>query len=121
MSGAVHTPPRCEGMAQNCAHYAGGCVQCRGLSYTKGPWRAAGEHVFSVNGRLTVTRVDYGTEDERLANARLIAAAPEMLEALCNISALARKAIDNGSSNANYHHFEGFARSAIAKAKGIAA
>ena len=50
--------------------------------FTPGPWRAAGEHVFSVKGRLTVTRANYGTETEREANARLIAAAPELLEAL---------------------------------------
>ena len=51
-------------------------------AHTPGPWRAAGDHVFSVRGRLTVTRTVYGTEGERLANARLIAAAPELVEAL---------------------------------------
>ena len=47
---------------------------------TKGPWRTAGNHVFSIQGRLTVTRCEYGTDDERNANARLIAASPELLD-----------------------------------------
>ncbi len=51
-----------------------------GTQHTPGPWRAAGEHVFSVEGRLTVTRCDYGGENERRANARLIAASPELLD-----------------------------------------
>jgi hypothetical protein len=51
-----------------------------GTQHTKGPWRAAGEHVFSVEGRLTVTRCDYGGENERHANARLIAASPDLLD-----------------------------------------
>ena len=42
------------------------------MTHTRGPWRAAGEHVFSVNGRLTITYTNYGTESERLANARRI-------------------------------------------------
>lgn len=48
--------------------------------HTPGPWRAAGNHVFSIAGRLTVTRCEYGTDDERNANALLIAAAPELLD-----------------------------------------
>lgn len=48
--------------------------------HTPGPWRAAGEHVFSVTGRLTVTYCNYGVEAEREANARLIATTPELLE-----------------------------------------
>jgi hypothetical protein len=36
-------------------------------------------------------------------------------EALQNISALARKAIDCGTKDANYYHFEGFARAALSE------
>lgn len=110
MSGAVHTSPRCEGMAQNCAHYTGGCSQCRKPQHTKGPWRASGEHVFSVSGRLTVTRADYGTESERLANAQLIAAAPEMLAALEDLV--------NSFEKHRPKTYWDAARAAIAKAKG---
>jgi hypothetical protein len=59
--------------------------------HTKGPWRASGGsltvpkcHVMSGNGKdsYALAHVFGESDTERMANARLIAAAPELLEAL---------------------------------------
>jgi hypothetical protein len=53
------------------------------MSHTPGPWSAGIDHVYGKHG-LIARAFDAGaeTEDEVCANAQLIAAAPEMLEAL---------------------------------------
>ena len=51
--------------------------------HTKGPWEAdpANEAVFDPKDNTTLADVFGDTREERTANARLIAAAPELLEA----------------------------------------
>lgn len=52
------------------------------MKHTPGPWEADGGDVFSKEGRkyIALTILDV-PKKERMANARLIAAAPELLEA----------------------------------------
>lgn len=53
--------------------------------HTPGPWKINYRRVTPVNGKQDGTDDIchvYGDEDKEIANARLIAAAPEMLEAL---------------------------------------
>ena len=64
------------------------------IKYTKGPWRVA-EGGNEVNGFVAVKTsnskyilCDGNTEQERKANAALIAAAPDLLEALKEAEAL---------------------------------
>ena len=90
------------------------------MKHTPGPWRIDNEspmkycvnstvdnnHIAMVNwGSLT-----FDSEEEPLANARLIAAAPELLESLIELESKC-----NIFSEADYHVR---ARAAIAKAKG---
>lgn len=64
-------------------------------------------------------RLDFANELVAAWNNRQAAEADaKAWEALRNISALARKAIDNGSTNAHYHYFEGLARAALTKEPG---
>lgn len=52
--------------------------------HTKGPWESSGTAVYAVEGREIIYGAHNtrgGTEEERKANARLIAAAPELLAA----------------------------------------
>ena len=49
------------------------------------------------------------------ATARLIASAPDLLEALQNIAALAAKCPAEGGPDGNFAHIEGFARADISK------
>ena len=56
-------------------------------AYTPGPWKIIGRTVYALNergfNRFTARVEDAHTaSSERVANARLMAAAPEMLEAL---------------------------------------
>lgn len=56
-------------------------------SHTPGPWTVNGHYIESPPlrpnfGRRAVARVDYSHHSEIPANARLIAAAPELLAAL---------------------------------------
>lgn len=54
--------------------------------HTPGPWQAIGTCVGNAKGErrfvVGITRTAYASQDEMRANARLIAAAPELLEAL---------------------------------------
>jgi hypothetical protein len=51
------------------------------IKHTPGPWQAADDHVFNEIGILIPTI--YGSNDDSIkANAHLIAAAPDLLEAL---------------------------------------
>ena len=59
-------------------------------THTPGPWkvgqRSEGPYPFTVEGRdRLVAMVEYEPDDATSANARLIAAAPEMLEAIREI------------------------------------
>jgi len=54
------------------------------MSYTKGTWRANGRRIECLEefGISKVAMVEYRPDESWDANARLIAAAPDMLEAL---------------------------------------
>ena len=72
------------------------------LKHTPGPWEADVTNVFEYSGgkdrlHFRVARCDFDGQrnNEAIANARLIAAAPEMLEALIKIY-----------NNANINGFE---------------
>lgn len=136
MSGAVHTPPRCEGMAQNCAHYAGGCSQCRpvqsvrlsvekgrdyyGLYYIEGaPFRISfwthGTDLGSVEGarRLEFARALADVWNTRTASEPASGAEiARMRRALSNIKALVIKA-QAYEANGTLAHIEGFARAGL--------
>jgi hypothetical protein len=83
--------------------------------HTPGPWRIvnAGSAVFAHDGVMTasVYPADLWKKDEMLANARLIAAAPELLEELKDLVAFFDP---NGPLAENVKS----ARAAIAKATG---
>lgn len=84
--------------------------------HTPGPWKADGDRIFSDRQRTeykssTTIAVTWDYTAESLANAHLIAAAPEMLEALERISAAF---IDSKELKAAYDH----ANAVIKKAKG---
>ncbi|WP_159585965.1 hypothetical protein [Chelativorans xinjiangense] len=50
--------------------------------YTPGEWEAKGRYVFSGNNCIGICDTDNDTETRMKANARLMAAAPDMLDAL---------------------------------------
>ena len=81
--------------------------------HTPGPWKTTGANITDANRNHVATVTDGGTTDGE-ANARLIAAAPELLAALKDI---AETQWANGvpSSGALRE-----ARAAIAKAEGAA-
>jgi len=97
------------------------------LSHTPGPWQAADETagqairirtVGTIDSALTLALVLVpfaGTEAEQRANARLIAAAPDLLAALLWI-------VDHGDTGEGgrpaYHAMRNHSRAAIAKATG---
>lgn len=66
---------------------SGECPSCGALCYeigtfTPGPWHAEGHHVLADNGDLIATATDDASTllpDESLANANLMADAPELL------------------------------------------
>ena len=67
-------------------------------SHTPGPWTLApncvyGIHVFGPDGGV-IAQIQGRDEPQHQANARLIAAAPEMLEALSKISANAAESVE---------------------------
>jgi hypothetical protein len=52
------------------------------MKHTPGPWEAIGSNVASDDGMVAITKVLWPGDNERdAANARLIAAAPELLAA----------------------------------------
>lgn len=56
------------------------------IAHTPGPWKVDKIHDFGVVADTgIVAEVWHGEKDEKKANARLIAAAPELLEALENL------------------------------------
>lgn len=96
--------------------------------HTPGPWHIgvrqpnSDKFIYGQNGE-EIANCDRLTNfpDVNLANARLIAAAPELLEALGKIEAelsnLAGLTLDSGD-NATLYDLSGIARTEIAKAKG---
>ena len=90
-----------------------------GVKHTPGPWTARRVHtggfdIFDERGRDVVTVYGGGVETEsREANARLIAAAPDLLEALS-------RAVHSYDGVPPRHHPAWFdeARAAIARARG---
>lgn len=68
--------------------------------------RAEAEEVLDwlCDGRVVGATAQAAAQEQRIA---------ELEEALQNISSFARKAINNGTKDANYYHFEGFARAAL--------
>ena len=100
--------------------------------HTPGPWRARGAVVFGpdidgdpylVAGSNAFAGAHYSPKrDEAEANARLIAAAPEMYEALKRSLAMMKLVAEDYSMGGNYSpkHIEILfsIRSAIAKAEG---
>lgn len=86
-------------------------------AHTPGPWRANSSWIEGPQMALRVAAVDWPvrgsapkSKDEAKANARLIAAAPEMLEAL--------KACADKLASLGWSQEEIAARAAIAKATG---
>ena len=53
-------------------------------SYTPGPWRLVGTEIWAGHRRITMGRGAFDEQDRKIrdANARLIAQAPAMVEAL---------------------------------------
>lgn len=97
--------------------------------HTPGPWAtdAVGEYVFADGGSHPVAQVRgyghyckmFGDEEQAVnrmsANARLIAAAPELLEALESLYSRVRKDKD---AKKWWEYEQKMARAAIAKARG---
>lgn len=80
-------------------------------AHTPGPWNAIGGNVWDSRAIVATGSWEHRSESEREANARLIAAAPEMLAALRLILAsgpLANGMRDDGAMDQ--------AREAVAKA-----
>lgn len=50
--------------------------------HTPGPWIAKGDNVYEENEPGRIAKTCGGTDEQAAANARLIAAAPDLLEAL---------------------------------------
>lgn len=94
-----------------------------GAGYTPGPWRIHPEYpefVSSENGEADICEVagwpvEYEAEQD--ANRRLIAAAPELLEALEAVQAHWHHMI-GVSSPREWHELNGKIEDAIAKARG---
>lgn len=97
------------------------------MKHTKGPWKRAGRfatHILTGDGRMMVADAPHPIgmkEEEGFANADLIAAAPELLEALeaCRdaIQRLAKESPDGVPMWASAA--QDSAKAAIAKAHGF--
>ena len=84
------------------------------LNHTPGPWSIRQEGVWSVGTDHEMTALVYGfTDEEEEANAHVIAAAPDLLEAL---KILAKLGESHGAEGVYWDK----ARAAIAKAEGRA-
>jgi hypothetical protein len=95
------------------------------MSHTPGPWIVTNEdppRILATDDRATVVAVTTAprSNPSNMADARLIAAAPELLEALKKI---VRRAFPVSGSDAmdlrrDLHHIQEIALQAIAKAEG---
>lgn len=107
------------------------------MSHTKGPWRTVDGWIYPADyvDRVGSNKYEaaiakaYGVSDTAAANARLIAASPELLQALENIAghtsnAIVRNKQERPTSLLDLHStvlsVQVMARNAIAKAKGEA-
>lgn len=95
------------------------------MGHTKGPWVAGGTTVWGSNEgscRNTVcSTVCCGslTKEEDASNARLIAAAPEMKEALeLALEVIDERDIPVGDGGTSYNNIGVIIRTALAKAEG---
>ncbi len=88
--------------------------------HTPGPWEVDHDAIYCAGSGDTIAEIDFA-RDEYSANARLIAASPDLLEALeamvADCVALA-ESVDAGFWDAEKHAPVIKARTAIAKAKG---
>lgn len=96
------------------------------MKHTPGPWRIGtappnGEQAIeTIRGMMVaVATTGVGMENETLANARLIAEAPEMLQALRSIAAITTCA--DQDQDAMCAEIQGICRIALAKVTGGAA
>lgn len=92
-----------------------------GAKHTPGPWRAHGDAVFSPDGCIAICGTDLLTPATNEANARLIAAASDMLAALQYIMGKLGSYHDADDDDAEMHiiaDIEKTLEAAIAKAKG---
>lgn len=91
--------------------------------FTPGPWHDGGEHgwssaVFDANG-LPIAFCSVPGQGSRKANARLIAAAPELYEALDTLSlVVGLTAFKHEGQRAPLQEAVDAARAALAKARG---
>ena len=84
--------------------------------YTQGKWEARSNHIYAEDTNLHIADICKASDGEwSEANARLIAAAPELLEALKEIKKLAKFSMI-GSDKEN--KILNIAEQAIAKAEG---
>lgn len=93
------------------------------LKHTPGPWEHQHCHTAIVTGNQTLARVYHGegrSFNESKANARLIAAAPELLEALIEMveDFSDRFDLESSSTNPGIKHVIAEARHVIKKATG---
>lgn len=91
--------------------------------HTKGPWAHRNGRIFQVdNENLTIANVARAFDgDYSHANGYLLAAAPELLEALEDLMALAEEAMLRANYDGGEYDIEaelGDARAAIRKARG---
>ncbi len=89
------------------------------MSQTPGPWDSQGVIVFNVAGDVIICRCEYGGKTspefhQSMENARLIAAAPELLQALKRLRDLPIECSQQ-EDNAAWDE----AHAAIAKAEGV--
>lgn len=82
--------------------------------HTPGPWDENNGRVFRGNSGSICILTDQHSFVEYRANARLIAAAPELLEALQSIIEIGKR----NTENPKYDGYYDAARAAIAKATG---
>lgn len=83
--------------------------------HTPGPWESINGYIFPIKGEKICIMTAMGSKgSEREANARLIAAAPELLEALQSIIEIGKR----NTENPKYDGYYDAARAAIAKATG---
>jgi hypothetical protein len=94
------------------------------IKHTPAPWQLTfGDHGFAIHAGLTIVVMIDDTMDEWKANARLIAAAPELLDALESLSHLEIKGhalIDRLQFSDEGRALSDKITRAIAKAKGDA-
>ena len=85
------------------------------MTHTPGPWHAVDNGVVYSDGATAVCLLSNTASD---ADARLIAAAPELLEALRNIAAMATRLADSAHWPTVGRQIKEAARSAIYEAEG---